>query len=310
MSKKRVSGTRPTKPPRRTRKQVAGICDAIRQLLDLYRPMTVRQVFYRLVSKATGAKGIGKSAVPKENRTLEEIGITKKESSTAQALANISRTAPDLHREVREGETSIQQARQRMKVQRQKETHSQPVAEPESVIAEGDLFRIERADCLSFLAGLPEDSIDLVFGSPPYEDARLYLENGKDEGIARGPEAWVAWMIEVYRAALRCCRGLVAFVVEGRTTNYRWSASPALLMADLHRAGITLRKPPIYRRVAIPVDELRALAERCITQHIDQRALDCLRLAEATERRQFTELCRYVNRQQEIEDDDDDNDEI
>jgi hypothetical protein len=27
----------------------------------------------------------------------------------------------------------------------------------------------------------------------------------------------VAWMVEVYKAALRACKGLVAFVVEGRT---------------------------------------------------------------------------------------------
>ena len=33
---------------------------------------------------------------------------------------------------------------------------------------------------------LPDRSVDLVFGSPPYVDARLYLEDGKDLGISRG----------------------------------------------------------------------------------------------------------------------------
>jgi hypothetical protein len=47
-------------------------------------------------------------------------------------------------------------------------------------------------------------------------------------------------------------RGLVAFVVEGQTRKFRWSATPVLLMADLHRAGVHLRKPPAFRRVGIP----------------------------------------------------------
>jgi hypothetical protein len=32
---------------------------------------------------------------------------------------------------------------------------------------------------------LPDASVDLVVGSPPYADARLYLEDGRDLGIAR-----------------------------------------------------------------------------------------------------------------------------
>ena len=59
-------------------------------------------------------------------------------------------------------------------------------------------------------------------------------------------------MVQVYRESLRVCRGLVAFVVEGKTRHFSWSGTPALLMADLIRAGITLRKPPIYEREGIP----------------------------------------------------------
>ncbi len=54
------------------------------------------------------------------------------------------------------------------------------------------------------------------------------------------------------REAIGTGRGLVAFVLEGRTRAFRWSAVPALLMADLHRAGVHLRKPPVFRRVGIP----------------------------------------------------------
>ena len=113
-------------------------------------------------------------------------------------------------------------------------------------------WHVEQGDCVAFLDALPADSCSLVFGSPPYEQARLYLEDGRDIGIARDTEAWVAWMLTVYRAALRCCNGLVAFVVEGQTRGYRYSGGPVLLWADLIRAGITTRKAPVYHRVGIP----------------------------------------------------------
>jgi hypothetical protein len=111
---------------------------------------------------------------------------------------------------------------------------------------------VERADAIDFLRAQPPDSIDLVFFSPPYEQARLYLENGENLGISRDTAAWVEWMAEVWAAAQAACKGLVAGVVAGQTKNYRWSAGPALLMAELHRRGFNLRNPPIYHRVGIP----------------------------------------------------------
>ncbi len=106
---------------------------------------------------------------------------------------------------------------------------------------------VQRADCLKWMRTQPANSVDLVFGSPPYEDARTY--GRKDSRVG---QVWVSWMVEVVMASLRVSRGLVAFVVEGRTRKFRWSATPALLMADLHRAGVHLRKPPAFNRVGIP----------------------------------------------------------
>jgi hypothetical protein len=113
-------------------------------------------------------------------------------------------------------------------------------------------WHVEAGDCLDFLAGLPAGSCDLVFGSPPYTGARSYLEDGEDLGIAREAEAWAAWMVEVTLASLRVCKGLVAWVVEGQTEDYRWDAAPLLLGADLARRGVCLRRPCYYRRVGIP----------------------------------------------------------
>ncbi|MCE5324918.1 MAG: site-specific DNA-methyltransferase [Planctomycetaceae bacterium] len=93
---------------------------------------------------------------------------------------------------------------------------------------------------------LPPRSVDLVFGSPPYEDCRTY-----GIGFAKQGQEWVDWMVQVVRESLRACKGLVAFVVEGKTRHFRWSATPVLLLADLHRAGVCLRKPPAFYRVGI-----------------------------------------------------------
>lgn len=90
--------------------------------------------------------------------------------------------------------------------------------------------------------------VDLVFGSPPYEDARTYGINFRLKG-----RAWVDWALERYMACLAKTNGLVAWVVNGRTEARRWSASPIYLMALLaNRPDIGFRKPAIYQRFGVP----------------------------------------------------------
>ena len=93
----------------------------------------------------------------------------------------------------------------------------------------------------------PDNSADLVFTSPPYEDARTYGIDFKLKG-----QYWVDWALTRYMECLRVSKGLVAWVVEGKTNQFRYTAAPILLMADLHRAGVHLRKPPAFHRVGIP----------------------------------------------------------
>lgn len=85
------------------------------------------------------------------------------------------------------------------------------------------------------MRGMPDASVDLVFTSPPYEAARTY---GIDFNL-RG-QAWVDWAFERYIECVRISRGLVAWVVEGQTRQFCYTATPALLMADLYRAGVKL----------------------------------------------------------------------
>ncbi len=108
-------------------------------------------------------------------------------------------------------------------------------------------YDILQGDCLDVLAGMPCNSVDLVFGSPPYEDARKYGElNFRETG-----QDWVDWAVPRFQECLRVCKGLVAWVVAGRTAGFKWSATPALFIADLHRLGVNLRNPPIFHRIGI-----------------------------------------------------------
>jgi len=106
---------------------------------------------------------------------------------------------------------------------------------------------ILHGDNLDVMQSMESNSVDLVITSPPHEAARTYGIDFKLKG-----QEWVDWCKVRFLECLRVCKGLVAWVVEGQTRQFRYTASPALLMADLHRVGVHLRKPPIFHRVGIP----------------------------------------------------------
>ncbi len=104
-------------------------------------------------------------------------------------------------------------------------------------------------DCLEVLPTLPEHSVDLVVGSPPYEDKRIYDPSNPSELTGQG---WVDWMVQVVKACLRVSKGMVILVVgHGDHGARRWSGVPALLTADLLRSGIVLRNPLLYHRIGV-----------------------------------------------------------
>ena len=114
------------------------------------------------------------------------------------------------------------------------------------ILPEG--HRIITGDCLDVLKQYADDSVDLVITSPPYLDVRSYSSLGFDLNI----DEWVPWAKERFIECCRVSRGAVAWVVEGKTKNYTYQPSPFLLMTELHRAGIKLRKPLAFHRVGIP----------------------------------------------------------
>jgi DNA modification methylase len=52
---------------------------------------------------------------------------------------------------------------------------------------------IYRGDCLEVCRSMPDDSVDLVFGSPFYPNARTY-----GIGIDMAPEEWATWMTQLW----------------------------------------------------------------------------------------------------------------
>jgi ParB-like chromosome segregation protein Spo0J len=211
--------------------------------------------------EARGAKqaGVSSGKFPEEtgqtrDKVASAFGLSGKTYEKIKKVAEVAKADPATFGPIAEEMDrtgNVEGAYRRMqKAKAEKEAPPPPTQEfLESISPD---WSVDQGDCLDWLAAQEPDSIDLVFGSPPYEMARLYMEDGADPGIARRTDEWVDWMVKVYKAALRCCKGLVAFVVEGQTKDYRWTASPVLLMAALYREGITLRKPPIYHRVGIP----------------------------------------------------------
>jgi hypothetical protein len=110
----------------------------------------------------------------------------------------------------------------------------------------GNSYNFFLGDCIAI--PLEDDSVDLVFGSPPYEDARTY---GIDF-LAKGDE-WVDWCLPRMQECLRISRGVVAWVLTGRTRNYEYSCTPEKLVAALSNADwCVVRKPCIYKRQGIP----------------------------------------------------------
>ncbi len=110
-----------------------------------------------------------------------------------------------------------------------------------------DDVAVLHGDCLEYMRSLPDKCVDLVMCSPPYEDARTYGIDFKHKN-----DAWVLWAFERFMECHRICRGLTCWVVEGKTRDFQYSATPILLMAALHEAGVKLRKPLIFHRVGIP----------------------------------------------------------
>lgn len=107
-------------------------------------------------------------------------------------------------------------------------------------------WNVSLADAASLPLG--DNSVDLVFCSPPYEAKRRYAEL---DFKLKGRE-WVEWAAPRFLEHLRVSKGLVAWVVDGCTSKYRYSNVVERLMVRLEDEGVCLRRPCYYMRHGIP----------------------------------------------------------
>jgi hypothetical protein len=104
--------------------------------------------------------------------------------------------------------------------------------------------RIEKSDAIEFMNSLPEASVDLVFGSPPYMDARTYGINAVYDC-----QEWVDWMLQVSAAAVRVSKGLVLWVVAGvQRKNCYWPGCEGLAW-EWWKQGNQLWRPCVWWKV-------------------------------------------------------------
>ncbi len=108
-----------------------------------------------------------------------------------------------------------------------------------------DQVKLFTGDCQQL--PLEDNSIDLVFTSPPYEDRRTYSIDFNLKG-----DDWVNWCVPRFLECIRVCKGLVCWVVCGKTKNYEYTLTPEKLMVKLRECGVILRRPCIFHRVGIP----------------------------------------------------------
>jgi hypothetical protein len=108
---------------------------------------------------------------------------------------------------------------------------------PETLLARGDAVRLP----------LPDRCVDLVFGSPPYLDARTYGINAQ-----RHCAQWVEWMLAVTTEAVRVSRGLVLWVCAGVTRNWCYQPGPEGLLWEWWSRGGHCWRPAFWHRVGIP----------------------------------------------------------
>jgi 16S rRNA G966 N2-methylase RsmD len=148
----------------------------------------LRGEFLKHGENNTGARGVGRSAVPKENRTpptLAEAGIPKKQSMHAQTLATVKETKPELYEQARAGKVTVSKVHVELKRDEKREERQRNAsAAAELMKADGDQC-VKRGDFREVAAGLDAESVDLIFTDPPYHREYLPLYGDLAEQAAR-----------------------------------------------------------------------------------------------------------------------------
>lgn len=113
------------------------------------------------------------------------------------------------------------------------------------------------SDHVKFIQGnaiqipLADDSVDLVFGSPPYAGKASRYNGGLS--VRWSPEAWVEFMLRVTQEACRVSKGFVIWVVNDPVSGGRHHPACAGLQWEWYRRGLGWNeRPDIWHKNAPP----------------------------------------------------------
>ena len=101
-------------------------------------------------------------------------------------------------------------------------------------------------DALELVSALPSRSVDLVFCSPPYENARTYEVAGDAWKFDAAGQAWCDWLAPIVAQCARASAGLVLVNASSVVRNHRYSAAVEWLVADLTRVHGLVCGPAPY----------------------------------------------------------------
>ena len=112
-------------------------------------------------------------------------------------------------------------------------------------------FWAEAGEAVAWLKTLPDQSVDLVFGSPPYAEKGLRYPGlpGKQKWDCL---SWVEFMLEVTREARRVCRGDVLWVVNTGIKKGRYTPAVEGLVWKWYLEGRKLERPVIWHKNSPP----------------------------------------------------------
>jgi hypothetical protein len=266
---------------------VAVICEAMRALLQADHPMTVRQVFYRLVSSGV----IGKTEAEYKGTVCRLLGEMRRDRRLP------FRWIADNTRWMRKPKTysSLDQA-----LQRTAEAYRRALWDDQEAYVEVWLEKDALAGVLLDVTAPWDVPLMVTRGYPSLS----YLHSAAEEIAARQKPAYLYYLGDLDPSGMNITATVEAGLREMAPDAEIHFKRVAVTREQVEELGLPTRptKKTDTRSKgfagesvevdAIPSAELRRLVEGCITRHVDGRALEVTRVAEASERQILQRLAQ------------------